>query len=100
MGKRRDIGLRRADKLFVEINIMRQLGIKDQNLDQNAIREILNNQRVAVVVAQTGYLADQHSMQEFQKLLDEGKMFKIVGRVKMGGDLMRDERELVVYARD
>jgi hypothetical protein len=39
-------------------------------------------------------------MQEFQKLLDEGKMFKIVGRVKMGGDLMRDERELVVYARE
>jgi hypothetical protein len=100
MGKRRDIGLRRADKLFVEINIMRQLGIKDQNLDQNAIRAILNNQRVAVVVAQAGYLADQHSMQEFQKLLDEGGMFKIVGRVKMRGDLMKDERELVVYARD
>ena len=100
MGKRRDIGLRRADKLFVEINIMRQLGIKDQNLDQNAIRAILNNQRVAVVVAQTGYLADQHSMQEFQKLLDEGRMYKIVGRVKMRGDLRADEQELVVYARE
>lgn len=100
LGNRRDIGMRRADKLFVEINIMRQLGIKDQNLDQDAIRAILNDQKIAVVVVQSGYLADQKSMQEFQKLLDGGGVYKVVGRVKMRGELRADERELVVYKRD
>jgi len=98
-GKRRDIGTRRADKLFVEINIMRQLGIRDRELSQDAILKILNDQKVAVVVAQTGYLADQPSMQQFQRLLDNGGMFAVVGRVPLRGDVRKDERELVVYAR-
>lgn len=98
-GKRRDIGTRRADKLFVEISIMRQLGIRDRALDQDAILKILNDQNVAVVVAQTGYLADQPSMQQFQRLLDSGGVFSIVGRVPLRGDVRKDERELVVYAR-
>ena len=99
-GHRRDIGIRRADKLFVEINIMRQLGIKDQNLDREGVKAILDGQRIAVVVAQTGYLEDQRSMQEFQRLLDEGGAFKVVGRVAMRGDVRKDEKELVVYARE
>lgn len=98
-GKRRDIGTRRADKLFVEINIMRQLGIRDRELDQDAILKILNDQNIAVVVAQTGYLADQPSMQQFERLLESGGMFSIVGRVQLRGDLRKDEQELVVYAR-
>jgi hypothetical protein len=99
IGNRRDIGVRRADKLFVEINIMRQLGIKDQNLDSEGVKAILDGQRVAVVVAQTAYLADQGSMQAFQKLLDEGGEFWVVGRVAMRGEVRKDERELVIYAR-
>jgi hypothetical protein len=98
-GKRRDIGTRRADKLFVEISIMRQLGIRDRELSQDAILRILNDQNIAVVVAQTGYLADQPSMQQFERLLESGGMFSIVGRLPLRGDLRKDERELVVYAR-
>jgi hypothetical protein len=51
-----------------------------------------------VVVAQTGYLADQPSMQQFQRLLDGG-VFSVIGRVPLRGDIRKDERELVVYAR-
>jgi hypothetical protein len=98
-GKRRDIGTRRADKLFVEISIMRQLGIRDRELSQDAILKILNDQNIAVVVAQTGYLADQPSMQQFQRLLESGGKFSVVGRVPLHGDVRKDERELVVYAR-
>lgn len=98
-GKRRDIGTRRADKLFVEISIMRQLGIRDRQLSEDAIMKILNDQHIAVVVAQTGYLADQPSMQQFQRLLDSGGVFSVVGRVPLRGDVGKDERELVVYAR-
>jgi hypothetical protein len=99
MGERRDIGIRRADKLLVEITIMRSLGIRDQHLDQDAIRRILEDQRIAVVVAQTAYLADQPSMQQFQKLLDTSGMYTVIGRVPMRGQLRKDEQELVVYER-
>lgn len=99
LGNRRDIGIRRADKMFVEINIMRQLGIRDQNLDQNAILKILDDQRIAVVVVQSGYLNDQKSMQEFQKLLDRGKIFQKVAQVDLRGNLRADEKKLAVYER-
>lgn len=98
-GERRDIGIRRADKLFVEISIMRQLGIRDRELDQDAILKILDDQKVAVVVAQTGYLDDQPSMQQFQKLLDGSGVFTVIGRVPLQGEVRKDERELVVYGR-
>lgn len=98
-GRRRDIGMRRADKLFVEISIMRQLGIHDRELSQDAIRKILDDQNIAVVVAQTGYLADQPSMQQFQRLLDSGGIFAVIGRVPLRGELRNDEQELVVYGR-
>jgi hypothetical protein len=52
-----------------------------------------------VVVAQTGYLADQPSMQQFQRLLDSGGVFAVIGRVPLRGELRNDEQELVVYGR-
>jgi hypothetical protein len=99
VGERRDIGVRRADKLFVEISIMRELGIRDRKLDQAAIQQILDDQKIAVVVAQTGYLADQPTMQQFQRLLDNGAAYAVVGRVPLHGSLRDDERELVIYRR-
>jgi hypothetical protein len=99
MSERRDIGVRRADKLFVEINVMRQLGIKDQNLDERGVKAVLDKEQVAVIVAQTGYLAVQPSMQAFQRVLDEGEEFRIVGKVPMRGEVRKDETELVIYAR-
>lgn len=38
-------------------------------------------------------------MQAFQKVLDEDGEFRVVGRVKMRGEVRKDERELVVYVR-
>lgn len=99
MGERRDIGVRRADKLFVQISVMRQLGIRDMQFDQTAIQKILDDQKIAVVVAQTGYLSDQPTMQEFQRLLDNGGAYVVQGRVHLHGSLRKDERELVIYAR-
>jgi hypothetical protein len=100
VGERRDIGVRRADKLFVEISIMRELGIRDKKLNQGAIQKILDEQKIAVVVAQTGYLADQPTMQEFQRLLENGTTYAVQGRVPLHGSLTKDERELVIYTRN
>jgi uncharacterized membrane protein len=99
MAGRRDIGIRRADKLFVEIDIMRELGIKDRNLDQAAIARMLQSQNVAVIVAQAGYLSDQPTMRNFQALLDAGQLYEKVRVIPMTGKTRPDERELVVYKR-
>ena len=98
-GQRRDIGVRRADKLFVEMRIMRSLGIRDRQLNQRAILDMLDQAKVATVVMQPGYLADLPSMQNFEALLDEGKYYARAKAVPMGGNLDRDEKSLVIYTR-
>lgn len=96
---RPDIGIRRADKLFVEMSIMRQLGIRDRNLDQEAIARLLQSQNIAVIVSQAGYLSDQPTMRNFQAILDAGNLYEKVQAIPMTGKTGTDERELVVYKR-
>jgi hypothetical protein len=99
-GKRRDIGVRRADKLFVELHIMRELGIRDRQLDKAAILAMLDREKVATVVVQPGYLDDQPSIRSFQSLLEEGKYYDKVQTIAMQGSTDRNEHELVVYKRN
>jgi hypothetical protein len=99
VGNRRDIGVRRADKLFVQINIMRELGIKDNKLDQKAILDLLEQQNVSTVVMQTGYLPDQSSMQNFQKILEAGLHYERVQTIALRGATRHDEHELVVFRK-
>lgn len=98
-GKRRDIGVRRADKIIVEIHIMRQLGVRDEGLDQAAILALLDKQNIGLVVAQPGYLADLASMKNFQALLDDGVHYDKVRTIALTGDTPASERALVIYRR-
>ena len=98
-GNRRDIGVRRADKLFVELHIMRALGIRDRQLDKAAILAMLDHEKVATVVVQPGYLDDQPSIRSFLALLEEGKYYDKVQTIAIQGSTDRNEHELVVYKR-
>lgn len=98
-GTRRDIGVRRADKLIVEIRIMRQLGVHDQGLDQTAILALMDQHNVSLVVMQPGYLADLSSMKNFQGLLDDGVHYEKVRTLALTGETPPSERELVIYRR-
>jgi 4-amino-4-deoxy-L-arabinose transferase-like glycosyltransferase len=98
-GNRRDIGVRRGDKLFVEMHIMRTLGIRDRQLDKDAIVALLDHEKVVTVVSQPGYLGDQPSMRNFQQLLDEGRYYRKVKTVPLSGKTGRDEKALIIYTR-
>jgi 4-amino-4-deoxy-L-arabinose transferase-like glycosyltransferase len=98
-GTRRDVGVRRGDKLFVELNVMRELGIRDRQLDKAAILTMLDKAGVATVVMQRGYLADQPSIQHFQALVDDGTYYVKVRTVAMSGTTDPNENALVVYER-
>jgi hypothetical protein len=96
-GHRSDIGVRRADKLLVEISIHRQFGIKDQNLSADDLLALFKRENITTIVAQNDYLKDQGTMQTFQQLLDSGNYFKVVKTVQLSGATRPDEKTLTVY---
>jgi hypothetical protein len=98
-GNRRDIGIRRADKMLVEITISRAFGVKDQHFDPAALRDLLKRENIAVVVMQDGYLSDQPSMQQLQRLLDAGDEYRKTQTIPLQGETRKDEKQLTVYAR-
>jgi hypothetical protein len=98
-GARRDIGIRRADKLLVEIAINPALGVKDKNFDQASLKQLLKKEDIATIVMQEGYLSDQPSMRQLQALLDAGADYRRVQAIELHGDTHEDEKRLVIYAR-
>lgn len=98
-GQRPDLAVRRADKLLVDMTIMRQLGIQDRGLNEDDIRRLLDRERVSVVVAQTGYLDDQPSMQALDRMLDSRCCFELRQTLPIEGQHRADETALRVYVR-
>ncbi len=98
-GDRKDIGIRRADKMFVDIKIMRQLGIRDRDLNVAAIEKMLYEEHVTTIVAQEEYLSDQPSMQNFAGLLKSGQNFVKVATIPITGATRKDENTLSIYIR-
>ena len=97
-GHRRDIGVRRADKLLVEISIRREFGIKDNQLSKEDLLALLKREKISTIVVQDGYLQDQETMRNFQRLLDSGEYFSVVKKVELHGATRSDEKTLTVYA--
>jgi hypothetical protein len=98
-GKRRDIGIRRADKLLVNITISQAFGVQDRHYDTAKLEALLKKENIATIVVQEGYLSDQPSMQNLQALLDAGREYRRVQAIAMTGETRKDEKRLVVYAR-
>lgn len=96
---RPDVGVRRADKLFVDIAIMRELGIKDRGYGKAEILQLLAQHRIDTIVIQPGYLADQPAMAAFESLLREDAFYRKVRAIPMRGTLDKPERELVIYSK-
>jgi hypothetical protein len=98
-GDRRDIGIRRADKMLVEITISRAFGVKDQHLGPAALRDLLKKENIAAIVMQDGYLSDQPSMQQLQTLLNADDEYRKMRTIPLQGETRKDEKQLTVYAR-
>lgn len=98
-GTRRDIGVRRADKVLVEINILREFGVRDPGLDQQGILALLDKNKVDMVVLQMDYLFEQTTIQNLYQLLEQSGKFMRIGTVPLQGETRRDERQLVIYRR-
>jgi hypothetical protein len=97
--RRRDVSVRRADKLLVEIDIAKELGVKDAKLDEQGVIDILRRESIAVVVSETNYLTDQVSMRSLQRVLDSGAIFEEVKRVDLVDGTRPNKSALRIYRR-
>jgi hypothetical protein len=96
-GKRRDIGIRRADKLLVDISIRREFGVKDKGLDQAALADLMKREKIAAVVVQEGYLSDQPTMRALYQLLESGQHYRLAKTIAMTGETRQDEKRLLLF---
>ena len=69
------------------------------NLTPDEIGSLLERHKISVIVAQTGYLSEQPSMRNFEKLLQSGKQFERVKTIPIEGKTNRNEQELVIYKK-
>lgn len=98
-GTRPDIGVRRADKVLVEINIVKEMGVEDKHLDEKGVLDLLARENVSTVVAQTDYLSEQPSMQSLATLLASNVYFEKVGTVDVQGSTMQHEKQLIIFKK-
>lgn len=96
---RRDIGVRRADKILVEIRILKEFGVRDPGLSQSDILGILDKQKIDIVVFQSGYLEEQSTIQNLFELLEHSGHFVKVTTIPLQGQTNPKEKELVIYRK-
>lgn len=99
LNTRPDIGVRRADKLLVEINIVKEFGVKDAQFDEAKLIAFLQKENIASVVFQPEYLTDTVSIQNLQTLLMNPKYFTLVQNVPILGAHNPNEKSLQIFRR-
>lgn len=94
--ERRDLAVWRADKLLLDVSIMRERGVKELGLGADAIRRRLADEGVSYVVAQDGFWSDLGVMQRFEAVL-HGPEFEAVKQIPVQGNVDDGERMLTIY---
>lgn len=95
-GERRDLSVWRADKLLLDVAVMRQRGIREIGLGADEIRQRLKDEGVAYVVAEDGFWDDLGVMQRFESVL-HGPDFEVAARIPVGGDADAGETAITIY---
>ena len=93
---RRDLAVWRADKLLVDVVIMRSHGLREAGLDEDAIRRHIREAGVSYLVVQDGFWNDLAVMRRFESVL-HGPEFEVVKQVPLTGTTNGDEKMLTVY---
>jgi hypothetical protein len=95
-GPREDIGVLRADKLFLEVAVRRELGVKQKLMSEQDIGDLLDRDGVSYVVAQDDYWTDLPVMARFQAVL-RSPHFQEVARIPVVANVPTEDHTLVIY---
>lgn len=93
---RPDLQTVRADKLFLEIAVRREIGVAERAHSEAEMIERIRNLGVAVVVAQRDFWTDLAQMAQFQRVLD-GPDFEEIGRIVVAANVPVEDHELRLY---
>lgn len=93
---RPDLQTVRADKLFLEIAVRRQIGVAERAHSESEMIERIRSLGVAVVIAQRDFWTDLAQMAQFQRVLD-GPDFEEIGRIAVTANVPVEDHELRLY---
>jgi hypothetical protein len=93
---RRDISVIRADKLLLDIAVRRTIGVRQKDLSEQQIGDLLDHDGVSYVVAQDDFWTDLPAMSRFQAVL-RSPHFQAVGWIPVVANVPTEDRSLTVY---
>lgn len=93
---RPDLQTVRADKLFLDIAVRREIGVTARAWDEAGMADLIRNLGVSVVVAQRDFWTDLAPMAALQRVLD-GPEFEEIGRIPVVANVPVEDHELRLY---
>ncbi|MDE2184013.1 MAG: glycosyltransferase family 39 protein [Alphaproteobacteria bacterium] len=93
---RRDITTLRSDKLLLTVAVRRQLGVKQKQMSESEMADMLDRYGVSYVVAQDDFWIDLPVMERFQNVL-RSRHFAEVARIPVTSNIPVPDRVLHIY---
>jgi hypothetical protein len=93
---RRDISIVRSDKLLLDVAVRRTLGVKQKDLTEQQIGDLLDRDGVSYVVAQDDFWTDLPEMARFQAVL-RSSHFQQVAQIPVVSNVFTEDKNLTIY---
>jgi hypothetical protein len=93
---RTDIWTVRSDKLLLDVAVRRQLGVRERDLSQQQIRDLIRRLNVRYIVMQQDFWTDLPVMRRFQSVL-ESPSFVEVKQIAVRANVPVEDRQIRIY---
>lgn len=93
---REDLSVIRADKLLLRVAVRRSLGVKEQEVGETQLRDMINDYGVHYIVSQPNFWDDLENMKMLQRVLGSSQ-FEEVWSTPITSNRPHDDKQLKVY---
>lgn len=93
---REDLSVIRADKLLLRVAVRRSLGVKEQEVGESQLRNMINDYGVHYIVSQPNFWDDLENMQMLQRVLGSAQ-FQEVWSTPVTSNKPHQDRQLKIY---
>ena len=94
--RRRDITTIRSDKLLLTVAVRRDLGVKQKQMSESEMADLLDHYGVSYVVAQDDFWTDLPVMERFQNTL-RSRHFVRVAKIPVVANIPTEDRMISIY---
>lgn len=93
---RSDLWTVRADKLLLDVAVRRQLGVREHDLSEAQIRDLIRRLNVRYIVMQQDFWTDLPVMRRFQHVLASAS-FREMTRIAVEANVPTEDKEIRIY---